>query len=68
MDLKNKALLEAFNKKYSGVETDQKDLERFAKKYYGLNKKEEPSLMEKAKSELKEWYDFNLGGGRSGRK
>lgn len=68
MDLENKALREAFNKKYGGIKTDNEDYKRFAKKFYGLDKKQEPSLIEKAKSELKDWYDFNLGGGRSGRK
>lgn len=61
MDLKNTALLEAFKKKYSGVETDEEDLKRFAKSYYGLDKKEEPSLIEKVKQS--DWYKFNLGGG-----
>ena len=35
MDLENKALKEAFKKKYAGVKTDEEDLKRFAKKYYG---------------------------------
>jgi hypothetical protein len=61
MDLKNKALLEAFNKKYSGIETDQKDLERFARKYYELDKEEELSFFEKAKRLGKATIDVNVG-------
>lgn len=68
MDLENKALKEAFNKKYGGIKTDEKDFERFAKKYYGKEpKKEEPSLLDKAKYGLKEWYEFNFGSGPESR-
>lgn len=63
MDLKNTALLEAFNKKYSGIETDEEDLKRFAKKYYGLNKKEEPSFFEKAKDTVRGIVEMNAARG-----
>jgi hypothetical protein len=59
MDLKNTALLEAFKKKYGGIKTDEEDLRRFAKKYYGLDKKEEPSLLEKAKETIKGIVEMN---------
>ena len=76
MDLENKALKEAFNKKYGMTKEERKSLgitdeeyennkKNFAKKYYGLDKKEEPSFIDKAKKGLSEWYDWNLGGGRS---
>jgi len=59
MDLKNTALLEAFKKKYSGIKTDEEDLKRFAKSYYGLDKKEEPSLLERAKETVKGIVEMN---------
>ena len=76
MDLENKALKEAFNKKYGeltpenrkkmGISDEdwEKSKKNFAKKYYGLDKKEEPSFIDKAKKGLSEWYDWNIGGGR----
>jgi hypothetical protein len=66
MDLENKALKEAFNKKYggSGIKTDEEDLKRFAKKYYGEQPQsvyKEPSLLEKAKRLGKAAIDVNVG-------
>lgn len=68
MDLENKALKEAFNKKYSGVKTDEEDLKRFAKKYYGEQPEsvyKEPSLLEKAKRTVKGAIDVNVGRAKS---
>lgn len=77
MDMENKALKEAFNKKYGeltpenrkkmGISDEdwEQSKKNFAKKFYGEEpKKEEPSLIGKAKESLKDWYDWNLGGGR----
>ena len=64
MDLENKALKEAFQKKYAGVKTDEEDLKRFAKKYYGEQPEsvyKEPSLLEKAKRLGKATIDVNVG-------
>jgi len=64
MDLENKALKEAFQKKYAGVKTDEEDLKRFAKKYYGEQPEsvyKEPSLLEKAKRLGKAAIDVNVG-------
>jgi hypothetical protein len=72
MDLENKALVEAFNKKYGMTPAQRKTLgitdedyaatkERFAKHFYGQEtKQEEPSMLEKAKKGLSEWYDWNF--------
>ena len=80
MDMENKALKEAFNKKYGeldpenrkkmGITADdwEKTKQNFAKKFYGQDsKKEEPSLLDKAKYGIKEWYEFNFGSGPESR-
>ena len=63
MDLENKALKEAFNKKYGGIKTDDEDFKRFAKKYYGEEttapRREGPSLMERAKETVKGIAEMN---------
>lgn len=63
MDLKNKALLEAFNQKYGGIKSEPGDLERFAKKYYGQDvsapRREGPSLMERAKETVNKVSQIN---------
>jgi hypothetical protein len=71
MDMENKALKEAFNKKYGeltpenrkkmGISDEEweQSKKNFAKKFYGLDKKEEPSFFQKIKDTVSGVVEMN---------